>query len=61
MLAACFAARLLNQSILLEAVRSLSGHSSLQMSQHHARLYDSAVEMQFEAAVAELDKITVGN
>ena len=56
-----FATRLLNQGVSLEVVRKLLGHSSLQMSQHYARLYDSTVKEQFESAAAELEGVVVRN
>jgi hypothetical protein len=34
-------------------------HSSLQMSQHYARLYDSTVKDQFESAAGELEGVVV--
>ena len=54
-----FATRLLNQGVSLEVVRKLLGHSSLQMSQHYARLYDSTVKDQFESAAGELEGVVV--
>jgi integrase/recombinase XerD len=54
-----FATRLLNQGVSLDAVRKLLGHSSLQMSQHYARLYDSTVKAQFEAAAAAFEGIAI--
>lgn len=56
-----FATRLLNQGVSLEVVRKLLGHSSLQMSQHYARLYDSTVKAQFESAAAKLEGIAIRN
>jgi integrase/recombinase XerD len=56
-----FATRLLNQGVSLEVVRKLLGHSSLQMSQHYARLYDSTVKDQFESAAGELEGVVVRN
>ena len=56
-----FATRLLNQGVSLEAVRKLLGHSSLQMSQHYARLYDVTVKTQFKSAAADLEGIAIQN
>jgi hypothetical protein len=44
-----------NQCASLETMHKLLGHSSRQMSQHYARLYDSTVKDQFESAASELD------
>jgi site-specific recombinase XerD len=56
-----FATRLINQGVSLEVVRKLLGHSSLQMSQHYARLHDSTVRDQFESAAGELEGVVVRN
>jgi hypothetical protein len=47
------------ESVSLEVVRELLGHSSLQMSQHYARLFDSTVKDQFESAAGELEGVVV--
>jgi site-specific recombinase XerD len=54
-----FATRLINRGMSLESVRKLLGHTSLQMSQHYARLYDSTVQEQFASASAVLEGISV--
>lgn len=56
-----FATRLLNRGMSLESIRKLLGHTSLQMSQHYARLYDSTVKTQFELTSAALDGIAVAD
>ena len=54
-----FATRLINRGMALESVRKLLGHTSLDMSQHYARLYDSTVKAQFAAAAATLEGIPI--
>jgi site-specific recombinase XerD len=49
-----FATRLVNHGLPLEAVRKLLGHTTLHMTQHYARLYDTTVQRQFEAAMTEI-------
>ena len=49
-----FATRLINHGLPLEAVRKLLGHTTLHMTQHYARLYDTTVQRQFEAAMTEI-------
>jgi site-specific recombinase XerD len=56
-----FATRLLNQGVSLEVERRLPGHSSLQMSQHYARLFDTTFKDQFESVTAELEGVIVRN
>ena len=56
-----FATRLINRGMSLECVRKLLGHTSLQMSQHYARLYDSTVKEQFESTSAALEGIAVAD
>ena len=50
-----WATRLINQGLSLEALRRLLGHRDLSMTQQYARLYDSTVEHQFQAAMAQLE------
>ena len=54
-----FATRLINRGMALESVRKLLGHTSLNLSQHYARLYDSTVKTQFASAAAALEGIPV--
>ena len=56
-----FATRLVNRGMPLESIRKLLGHTSLQMSQHYARLYDSTVKEQFSATAAALEGIPVSD
>jgi integrase/recombinase XerD len=50
-----FATRLINQGLSLEALRRLLGHRHLSMTQQYARLYDTTVQHQFQAAMARLE------
>jgi len=54
-----FATRLVNHGLPLEAVRKLLGHTTLAMTQHYARLYDTTVQRQFEAAMTEIAGLTL--
>ena len=56
-----FATRLINRGMALESVRKLLGHTSLDMSQHYARLYDSTVRAQFASAAATLEGIPIAD
>ena len=56
-----FATRLINRGMALESVRKLLGHTSLDMSQHYARLYDSTVKAQFASAAAHLEGIPISD
>ena len=56
-----FATRLLNRGMSLESVCKLLGHTSLQMSQHYARLYDSTVQEQFKQTSAALDGLPISD
>lgn len=49
-----FATRLVNQGLGLAAVGKLLGHTTLQMTQLYARLYDTTVQRQFLAAMTEI-------
>ncbi len=49
-----FATRLVNQGLDLAAVGKLLGHTTLQMTQHYGRLYDTTVQRQFAAAMTEI-------
>jgi len=53
-----FATRLINHGLPLEALRKLLGHATLHMTQHYARLYDTTVQRQFEAAMTEIAALT---
>jgi site-specific recombinase XerD len=50
-----FAPRLINQGLSLEALRRLLGHRHLSMTQQYARLYDTTVQQQFQAAMTRLE------
>jgi len=50
-----WATRLINQGLSLEALRRLLGHRHLSMTQQYARLYDTTVQHQFQAAMARLE------
>lgn len=56
-----FATRLINRGMALESVRKLLGHTSLDMSQHYARLYDSTVKEQFASAAATLEGLPISD
>ena len=56
-----FATRLVNRGMALESVRKLLGHTSLNMSQHYAQLYDSTVKAQFASAAANLEGIAISD
>ena len=56
-----FATRLINRGMALESVRKLLGHTSLNMSQHYANLYDSTVKAQFASAAASLEGIPISD
>lgn len=49
-----FATRLVNHGLPLETIRKLLGHTTLHMTQHYSRLYDTTVQRQFEAAMTEI-------
>jgi site-specific recombinase XerD len=56
-----FATRLINRGMALESVRKLLGHTSLDMSQHYARLHDSTVKAHFASAAATLEGIPISD
>jgi len=54
-----FATRLVNQGLDLAAVGKLLGHTTLQMTQHYGRLYDTTVQRQFEAAMCQSTELAL--
>lgn len=53
------ATQLINNGMALNSVAKLLGHSTLDMAQHYARLYEHTVKEQFEAAVTLIEGIAV--
>ncbi len=56
-----FATQLINHGLPLTFLAKLLGHTSSQMTLHYARLYDSTVADQFQAAMAAIEGIAVSN
>lgn len=56
-----FATQLINHGLPLTFLAKLLGHTSLQMTLHYARLYDSTVADHFQAAMAAIEGIAVSN